>query len=108
MKIQVVACDVDKEVPALTYTITASDGRELSVDLCEVHGGPIEALFKEFGQDGEEPEAQAEEPAQVKKAPAPRKATPAKKVPAAKKTASGGRRRTRVMTLEEIEQQKKS
>src|SRR5690349_17712240 len=98
MKIQVVACDVDKEVPALTYTITASDGRELSVDLCEVHGGPIEALFREFGPDGEEPEAEVEEAPQVKKAPAPRKAAPAKKAPAAKKTAAGGRRRPRVMT----------
>ncbi|MEU8133225.1 hypothetical protein [Streptodolium elevatio] len=49
MKIEVLACDVDRRVPALTYTLTASDGRTVTADLCAVHSEAIERLFQELG-----------------------------------------------------------
>ncbi|MBW8795781.1 MAG: hypothetical protein JF597_19990 [Streptomyces sp.] len=85
MKIQVIACDRDREVPARTYEITVSDGRTVKADLCARHAEPIEALIRELA--GEQP---AEE--------APAKA-PARK--------SSSRRRPVITTLEEIEAQKK-
>ncbi|MGW0861309.1 hypothetical protein [Streptomyces sp. NPDC002611] len=131
MKIQVTACDKDGEVPALTYNIKVSDGREISVDLCARHAAKIEELIAELPekevQEGEEPATDSTpepEPEPVEQAPAAatiaataparkapaRKAAPAKKA-AAKKTAAkkttGGRRRPKVVSFEEIEAQKK-
>lgn len=82
MKIQVTACDIDREVPAQTYTIQSGDGRSVTRDLCELHAEPFEALLAE---------AEVEEP--VRK-------------PAAKK-ATGPRKRPRVTSLAEIEASKK-
>jgi hypothetical protein len=133
MKIQVTACDKDGEVPALTYELKVSDGREFSADLCARHAVKIEELIaellKEEEQAGEEPASGAApevepEPEPVKQAAtnilvtakeapakrAPAKKATAKKAPAekattAKKTTSG-RRRAKVVTLDEIEAQK--
>jgi hypothetical protein len=95
MKLQVTACDIDKKFPAKTYTITASDGRSISKDLCEEHAEPFEEWLEEAEMDGEsEPEPEPE--------PAPK---PVKKA-AAKKVATPSRRRPKVVSLEEIERSK--
>lgn len=92
MKLQVVACDIDQKFPAMTYTITASDGRSIAKDLCKEHAAPIEEWLGESeAEDGTEPQPEPERPA--KKA-------------AAKKTASA-RRRPKITSLEEIEATKK-
>ncbi|ATI18729.1 DNA binding protein [Streptomyces phage Daudau] len=108
--LEVLACDIDEKFPAKTYTITCSDGRSIEKDLCEEHAEPFEEWLEEadFEPEGEEPEEGSEEepepaPAPVKKAPA--KKAPAKKTPA--KKAPPARRRPRIVTLEEIEAQKK-
>jgi hypothetical protein len=124
MKIEVTACDRDGEVPALTYEIKVSDGREIKVDLCPRHAAKIEELIEELLDEGgtqaedESATGSAPEPEQVEQAPvtasapakkAPAKKTATKKTVAAKKTAAkttSGRRRPRVTTLEEIEAQK--
>lgn len=94
MKLQVIACDIDKKFPAKTYTITASDGRSISKDLCEEHAEPFEEWLEEVEVD-EEPE-----PEQPKPKPEPE---PVKRAPAKKTTA---RRRPKVVSLEEIEAKK--
>ncbi|MFJ6893603.1 hypothetical protein [Streptomyces hokutonensis] len=106
--VEVIACDIDKVIPALTYTITVSDGRSISKDLCEEHGGYLEDLLEELEVQGSEPEPAPAKAAPAKKAPA--KKAPAKKTAApaeapAKKTPS--RRRPRITSLEEIEAAKK-
>ncbi|MCD2462470.1 hypothetical protein MBT42_02740 [Streptomyces sp. MBT42] len=101
--VEVIACDIDQKVPAQTYTITSSDGRSISKDLCEEHAEPFEEWLEEAELE-EEPDPEPEpEPEPV---PQPRKAAPAKKAAAEKKTTSS-RRRPKVMTLEEIEAQKR-
>ena len=124
MKIQVTACDKDGEIPAVTYKIEVSDGREFSADLCARHAVKAEELIAELQREAEqageeaaptsepapEPVGQAASPAVVATAKkAATKRAPAKK-PAAKQTpakkAAGGRRRPKVTTLEEIEAQK--
>ncbi|MGW2770169.1 hypothetical protein [Streptomyces sp. NPDC001275] len=112
MKIQVTACDVDREVPATTYEIRTSDGRHVEADLCKVHAEPIEALLRELSAEASEATEgdsaarevvpTQEEPPQVSKRIA-NKAAP--RQPATKRTT--GRRRPRVVSLEEIEAQKK-
>lgn len=91
--LEVTACDIDKQYPAKTYTITCSDGRSISKDLCEEHAGYLEDLLEEL--DVKEPEVEAQPV--VPKRPA-RKAAAKKTVPA--------RRRPKIVTLEEIEAQK--
>jgi hypothetical protein len=108
MKLQVTACDIDKKFPAKTYTITASDGRTVSKDLCEEHAEPFEEWLEE-AEVVEPPEPVCEP--ETKAEPAPAKKAPAKKAPApapatAKKTTS--RRRPKVVSLEEIEAAKKN
>jgi topoisomerase IA-like protein len=102
MKIQVIACDVDQQVPALTYTITVSDGRTISKDLCEEHAGYLEDLLEEAEVSEDEPEAKPE--------PAPKpaaKRAPAKKAPAKEAAAKvPARRRAKVVSFEEIEARK--
>ncbi|QBI99392.1 DNA binding protein [Streptomyces phage Caelum] len=107
MKLQVTACDIDQKFPAKTYTITASDGRTISKDLCEEHAEPFEEWLEE-AEVVTAPEPVCEpvtkaEPAPAKKAPA--KKTPAPAEAPAKKTPS--RRRPKVVSLEEIEAAKK-
>lgn len=112
VKIQVIGCDVCRQAPALTYGITASDGRSIAADLCPLHGESIEALLADFGQVGEvadevfEPEpTPAVEPEPAKAAPtkaAPRKAV-TRKAPAPAKKATAGRRRPKITPLEDIE-----
>ncbi|MFF3793794.1 hypothetical protein ACFYXW_27740 [Streptomyces sp. NPDC001981] len=99
MKLQVTACDIDKKFPAKTYTITASDGRSISKDLCEEHAEPFEEWLEEAEAD-EEPEPEP------RPAPAPKvvKQAPAKKAAPAKKTTA--RRRPKIVSLEEIEASK--
>jgi hypothetical protein len=101
MKLQVVACDIDQKFPAKTYTITASDGRSISKDLCAVHAEPFEEWLEE-AELGEEPASEVElEPAsEVEPEPEP---VPAKKAPAKKAPA---RRRPKIVSLEEIEASK--
>ncbi|WP_420312537.1 hypothetical protein ACOB87_37880 [Streptomyces sp. YS-B37] len=117
MKLQVTACDIDQKFPAKTYTITASDGRTISKDLCEEHAEPFEEWLEEAEvaatpEPVREPETETEtetepEPAP---APAPAKKAPAKKAPAAKATEprkTTSRRRPKIVTLEQIEASKK-
>ncbi|MCX5236249.1 hypothetical protein OG824_13670 [Streptomyces prunicolor] len=125
MKVELTACDRDGEIPALTYEIKVSDGREISIDLCTRHAAKIEELIGELLDEGgtQAEDESATEPEQVEQTPAatsapatraPAKKAPAKKAPAkkaaAKKAAAAkttsGRRRPRVTTLEEIERQK--
>lgn len=126
MKIEVTACDIDQQVPAVTYTITASDGRSISKDLCAEHGEPFEEWLEEADVEpapGPELVAAAERAVEqvVSQAPAkeaaPAKKTPAKKAAPAKKAvpatdtapakkASSRRRTAQVVSLEEIERQK--
>ncbi|MFF8845487.1 hypothetical protein ACF08N_22635 [Streptomyces sp. NPDC015127] len=94
MKIEVIACDIDQKVPAKTYTITASDGRSISKDLCEEHAEPFEEWLEEAVAEEPEPEP----------VPQPRREREKRQEPPAKRTV---RRRPKVMTLEEIEAQKK-
>lgn len=121
MKIQVTACDKDGEVPALTYEVKVSDGREFSADLCARHAVKVEELIAALQREGQEQTGEEPAPAPepeptpepVKPVPAAvvtaTKKAPAKKAPAKKATAkktTGGRRRPKVTTLEEIEAQK--
>ncbi|MER6231727.1 hypothetical protein ABT169_21630 [Streptomyces sp. NPDC001616] len=94
------ACDIDKKTPAITYTITAGDGRSISKDLCEEHAEPFEEWLEEAEPVGEEPE--------LAPVPAPAKKAPAKKAPAKKAVAKKApvRRRPKVTSLAEIEAKK--
>ncbi|MEU6572277.1 hypothetical protein [Streptomyces sp. NPDC046805] len=106
MKIQVVACDVDQQVPAKTYTIEVSDGRKISKDLCEEHAGYLEDLLEELEVSGDEsepePEPEAAPTVPVRRAAA--KKAPAKKT--AEKTAVPARRRAKITSFAEIEASK--
>jgi hypothetical protein len=107
MKLQVTACDIDKKFPAMTYTITASDGRSITKDLCEEHAEPIEEWLEEAEVvEAAEPECEPEP--EPKPAPAPKvvKQAPAKKAAPAKKTTA--RRRPKIVSLEEIEKAKQN
>ncbi|QJD50675.1 DNA binding protein [Streptomyces phage Issmi] len=107
MKLEVTACDIDKKFPAKTYTITASDGRSISKDLCAEHAEPFEEWLEEAEIDEpahrvveqREPEPEAEPAPEVPKRRSPRKAAPAKKT-------TTSRRRPKIVSLEEIEAQK--
>ncbi|MGW8953512.1 hypothetical protein [Streptomyces sp. NPDC055709] len=103
--VEVIACDIDRKVPAQTYTITSSDGRSISKDLCEEHAEPFEEWLEEaeLEDEVEADPAPASEPEPV---PQPRSA-PAKKPAAAAKKTTSPRRRPKVMTMEEIEAQKR-
>ncbi|MEU0837173.1 hypothetical protein [Streptomyces sp. NPDC005969] len=116
VKIEVIGCDVCRKSPALTYTIGASDGREVSKDLCREHALVVEDLLEEISEVSEpapEPEPVAVVEVEVP-APAPvKKAAPAKKVAALAKRAAtptkkATRRRPKIVSLEEIEALKKS
>ncbi|UFD97966.1 hypothetical protein PQC18_gp28 [Streptomyces phage Pablito] len=98
MKIQVTACDIDRKVPAQTYTIQAQDGRSVTRDLCQMHAEPFEALLVELGED--EPEVEAEQEVR----PEPKKRAPVTKTAA--KKATSPRRRPKVTSLAEIEASK--
>jgi hypothetical protein len=111
MKLQVTACDIDKKFPAKTYTITASDGRSITKDLCEEHAEPFEEWLEEAEvTEAPEPECAPEAKAkpEPKPAPAPKvvKQAPVKKAAPAKKTTA--RRRPKVVSLEEIEKAKQN
>lgn len=107
MKLQVTACDIDKKFPAKTYTITASDGRSITKDLCEEHAEPFEEWLEE-AEVVEEAEPVCEPEPEPKPAPAPKvvKQAPAKQAPAKKATAP--RRRPKIVSLEEIEKAKQN
>ncbi|MFE7246240.1 hypothetical protein ACWD4L_42665 [Streptomyces sp. NPDC002596] len=114
VKIEVIGCDVCRKSPALTYTIGASDGREVSKDLCREHALVVEDLLEEVSEISEP--APEPEPVAVVEVPAPapvKKAAPAKKVAALAKRAAtptkkATRRRPKIVSLEEIEALKKS
>ncbi|AXH70232.1 DNA binding protein [Streptomyces phage Haizum] len=110
MKLQVTtdvtACDICQQYPAKTYTISVSDGRSVTKDLCEEHAEPFEEWLEEAelgeGEAEQEPEPKVAAP---KKAPAKR--APAKKATAKKTTAKvPARRRPKIVTLDEIEKMK--
>jgi hypothetical protein len=105
VKLQVTACDIDKKFPAKTYTITASDGRSITKDLCEEHAEPFEEWLEE-AEVVEEAEPVCEP--EPKPVPAPKvvKQAPAKEAPAKKATTS--RRRPKIVSLEEIEKAKQN
>lgn len=90
MRIEVTVCNVCKDParqPTAGYRVERHDGRSGEVDLCAQHAEPLEALLPPWPQGA-----------------ATRKA--AKKV-AAKKAGTGGRlRKTKMMTMEEIERAK--
>jgi hypothetical protein len=96
LTLEVTACDIDKTYPAKTYTITCSDGRSISKDLCAEHAEPFEEWLEEAGAAEE---AEPEPAPEVPKQPA-RKTAPAKK-------ATPSRRRPKITSLEEIEAAKK-
>lgn len=101
MKLQVTACDIDQKFPAKTYTITASDGRTISKDLCAEHAEPFEEWLEEAevaAAPEVEPEPEPEPAPTVPKRRAPAKTVPAKKTPS--------RRRPKITSLEEIEAKK--
>lgn len=101
LQVEVLACDIDKKFPAKTYTITASDGRSISKDLCAEHAEPFEEWLEE-AEVGDEPESEGEpepDPAPV----VPKRRSPQK---AAAKKATPARRRPKITSLEEIEAKK--
>ncbi|MFD7259308.1 hypothetical protein [Streptomyces sp. NPDC059874] len=101
MKLQVTACDIDQKFPARTYTITSSDGRSISKDLCEEHAVPFEEWLQEAdGQQRAEPGTEAEPPPVVPKRGTARKTATAKK-------ATPARRRPKITSLAEIEASKR-
>ncbi|MDX3405167.1 hypothetical protein PV708_02805 [Streptomyces sp. ME02-6977A] len=104
MLIEVRACDIDRKTPAQNYTITASDGRSISKDLCEEHAEPFEEWLEEAGLDEEEAEPEPEPAKEEESAPVVPKRPAPKRAPAKKTTA---RRRPKIVSLEEIEAQKK-
>ncbi|MEU9605472.1 hypothetical protein [Streptomyces sp. NPDC048057] len=135
LQVEVLACDVDKKFPAKTYTVTASDGRSISADLCAEHAAPFEQLLEEAtsteSADGLKPDPERreteeggldEKKTEVAPQPEPAPAAPkqtsrrtATKKVAAKKTATKkasakkatpSRRRPRITSLEEIEARK--
>lgn len=87
MEITVTVCDrcADPTRPTTGYTVTASDGRSGTVDLCDEHGAELEAIVGP-----------------------PRSAAPKKAAPrAASKTAKAGRkppggRRIKVVSMDEV------
>jgi hypothetical protein len=106
VKLEVTACDIDKKFPAKTYTITASDGRSISKDLCAEHAEPFEEWLEEADEYAPDEDEHAHriveqrEPApEVPKRRTAKKAEPAKK-------ATPSRRRPKIVSLEEIEAQK--
>jgi hypothetical protein len=105
VKLQVTACDIDKKFPAKTYTITASDGRSITKDLCEEHAEPFEEWLEEAEVVEEaEPVCEPESKPEPKPEPEP-EPQPAKRAPAKKTTA---RRRPKVVSLEDIEKAKQN
>ncbi|CAL9479640.1 hypothetical protein [Streptomyces sp. enrichment culture] len=99
MKMQVIACDVDRRTPAATYTIASADGRTLKTDLCAVCARPLEALLGGAGKPAApRPTAEETTPGRTTTAPAG----------AGQGRAARGRRRLRVTTLEEIEARKRA
>jgi hypothetical protein len=110
MKLEIVVCDVDREVglPTRRYTVACGDGRTVTADLCEEHAAPFEALLEKPGPE------QADGPGS-RRAPAKKAgADPMKPVArtsgeaAPVKSAARRRGRLRVTTLEEIEARKRS
>lgn len=111
MKLEVTACDIDKKFPAKTYTITASDGRSISKDLCAEHAEPFEEWLEEADEDAPDMDEHAHriveqrEPAPEPAPEVPKRRTVKKAAPAKKTTPS--RRRPKIVSLEEIEASKK-
>ncbi|KQX36975.1 hypothetical protein ASD97_10165 [Streptomyces sp. Root63] len=115
---KITACDLDKQTPAKTYTITPEGEPSVDLDLCGTHAAPIEDLIRkakgaQVDAPEEEDEAAPVVPVRRARKTAQRKTTPAKTTPAkqttakkttAKKTPAKG---PKIMTLEEIEAQKR-
>ncbi len=85
MLVEARVCDTCRRLgePVVRYTITADDGRERSFDRCAEHGKPFEELLGEPA-----PEPPVDQPA------------------AEPKKTGRPRRRTRVMTVDEINKEK--
>lgn len=120
------ACDIDKRIPAKTYTITADDGRSVSKDLCAEHGEPFEEWLEEakagepaagdleIGREWLDAEGEEKRPGEKESEPKPAPAPPERAAPkraatrrTATKKAAPSRRRPKIVSLEEIEAQKK-
>ncbi|MEU7400096.1 hypothetical protein [Streptomyces sp. NPDC044948] len=103
MKIEIVACDIDKETPAKSFAITV-DGETHELDLCQTHARPIEELIAEAkGEPLPQPtKALTSPPMQfTPPSPPPRKpAASAEEKPAPRKR---GGRRPKITSMEEIE-----
>lgn len=84
MKISMTVCNVCKDPnrSTLSYSVSKDGGRRISLDLCEEHGSPIDALIAE----SEAPQAQAVAKSRARRA--------------------GGKTRTPILTMDEIEKRK--
>ncbi|MFF4244294.1 hypothetical protein ACFYY2_07440 [Streptomyces sp. NPDC001822] len=105
--ITVRVCDIckDKDKPATRYTLTGESGEAATRDLCAEDAAPVEKVFGPL-KPAEKKAAPRYLNAEEETPKAPRKA-PAKK--AAKKATTPRRTsRTKVMTMEEIEAQKRA
>ncbi|MFF7252462.1 hypothetical protein [Streptomyces microflavus] len=110
---KITACDLDKQTPAKTYTITVEGEEPVELDLCETDAAPIEELIRrvkgvQVAAPEEEDEPGPVVPVRRARKTAPRKAAQAKKAPAKKTAAKSASRAPKIMTLEEIEEQKRN
>ncbi|WP_406409666.1 hypothetical protein OG923_12700 [Streptomyces halstedii] len=112
---KITACDLDKQTPAKTYTITAEGESPVELDLCGEHSAPIEELIGRARAAREGADQAAEEPGPApvpKRGPARRaaakKATARKAAPAKRTATKAAARAPKIMTLEEIEAQKRN
>ncbi|MGW3336219.1 hypothetical protein ACWDCL_01895 [Streptomyces sp. NPDC001009] len=96
-------CDECKrrDRPATRYTLTAEEGEPVTRDLCDDDAAPLLAVF------GDAPKEEKEAPPQVP-VRRPAKKVAAKKATAKKATAKKATtgRRTRILTMAEIEAEK--
>ncbi|MEU0120618.1 hypothetical protein ABZ114_02805 [Streptomyces albidoflavus] len=106
---KITACDLDKQTPAKTYTITPEGEEPVDLDLCGTHAAPIEELIQKAkgAQVAAPEEADDEVRRSVPVRRSPRKAA-AKKAPAKKTASKSASRAPKIMTLEEIEEQKRN
>ncbi|QWQ42087.1 hypothetical protein KME66_14530 [Streptomyces sp. YPW6] len=112
---KITACDLDRQTPAKTYTITPEGEEPVDLDLCEADAAPIEELIRKVrGGQVAAPKAARKAPAPTaervtRSAPAkktPEKKTPAGKTTAGKTTAAKTAKGPKIMTMAEIEAQK--
>ncbi|MFJ7414626.1 hypothetical protein ACIQWZ_28080 [Streptomyces sp. NPDC098077] len=115
---KITACDLDKQTPAKTYTITPEGEEPVDLDLCEADAAPIEELIRKVkGGQAVAPKAAQKPPAPASRRvtrKAPEDKTPEKKAPAKRTRARKATEEQppakgpKIMTMEEIEAQKQA